>query len=208
MRSKFTTGMLGVISLLIVNLANASTISLTPSASTVGIGDTFTLNITGSGFADGTTAGGANLTWDASVLELVSGSAQLASGLQSDGTGTGGTFKWEALSGSTSIGVLDVAAYFTDTDLFGNPFPVTGSAFDFMTLSFSVLAAPLVNPTEISISNSLIGGFWQSGLNTDITDVVYNNATVTVSAVPVPAAVWLFGSGLLGLVAVARRRAA
>ncbi len=28
----------------------------------------------------------------------------------------------------------------------------------------------------------------------------------TVSAVPVPAAVWLFGSGLLGLVGVARRR--
>lgn len=31
-------------------------------------------------------------------------------------------------------------------------------------------------------------------------------ATVTVSAVPVPAAAWLFGSGLLGLVGVARRR--
>ncbi len=29
---------------------------------------------------------------------------------------------------------------------------------------------------------------------------------VTVSSVPVPAAVWLFGSGLLGLVGVARRR--
>jgi len=31
---------------------------------------------------------------------------------------------------------------------------------------------------------------------------------VTVSAVPVPAAVWLFGSGLLGLVGIARRKAA
>ena len=30
----------------------------------------------------------------------------------------------------------------------------------------------------------------------------------TVSAVPVPAAVWLFGSGLLGLVGVARRKKA
>jgi hypothetical protein len=32
--------------------------------------------------------------------------------------------------------------------------------------------------------------------------------TITPSAVPVPAAVWLFGSGLLGLVGVARRKAA
>ena len=32
------------------------------------------------------------------------------------------------------------------------------------------------------------------------------NVTGTASAVPVPAAVWLFGSGLVGLVGVARRR--
>jgi len=34
------------------------------------------------------------------------------------------------------------------------------------------------------------------------------NMTAAPSAVPVPAAVWLFGSGLLGLVGVARRKAA
>ena len=36
----------------------------------------------------------------------------------------------------------------------------------------------------------------------------WDDASITVSAVPVPAAVWLFGSGLLGLVGVARRRKA
>lgn len=41
------------------------------------------------------------------------------------------------------------------------------------------------------------------------TAVTLDSATVTgVSAVPVPAAVWLFGSGLLGLVGVARRKKA
>jgi hypothetical protein len=34
------------------------------------------------------------------------------------------------------------------------------------------------------------------------------SSVITVSAVPVPAAVWLFGSGLLGLVGVARRKKA
>ena len=37
-----------------------------------------------------------------------------------------------------------------------------------------------------------------------------NNASfysMSVAAVPVPAAVWLFGSGLIGLIGVARRKA-
>lgn len=34
----------------------------------------------------------------------------------------------------------------------------------------------------------------------------FDDSTSSVSAVPVPAAVWLFGSGLLGLVGVARRK--
>lgn len=36
----------------------------------------------------------------------------------------------------------------------------------------------------------------------------YSTELVSVSSVPVPAAVWLFGSGLLGLVGVARRKKA
>ncbi|MGB5717028.1 MAG: VPLPA-CTERM sorting domain-containing protein [Gammaproteobacteria bacterium] len=38
--------------------------------------------------------------------------------------------------------------------------------------------------------------------------MIYDPLSVTVNAVPVPAAVWLFGSGVLGLVGVARRRKA
>jgi len=42
------------------------------------------------------------------------------------------------------------------------------------------------------------------------TSIDFDNITITtdVSAVPVPAAVWLFGSGLLGLIGVARRKKA
>ena len=37
---------------------------------------------------------------------------------------------------------------------------------------------------------------------------LHMEGTINASAVPVPAAVWLFGSGLLGLVGVARRKKA
>lgn len=53
------------------------------------------------------------------------------------------------------------------------------------------------------------------GLGFDKTAVVWSftgndigtSYSMTITAVPVPAAVWLFGSGLLGLVGVARRKA-
>ena len=45
-----------------------------------------------------------------------------------------------------------------------------------------------------------------SRITAHIHDCYGSNSCSTVSAVPVPAAVWLFGSGLLGLVGIARRR--
>jgi hypothetical protein len=41
-----------------------------------------------------------------------------------------------------------------------------------------------------------------------VSNVFLDNLSITTSAVPVPAAAWLFGSGLLGLVGVARRKKA
>ena len=39
------------------------------------------------------------------------------------------------------------------------------------------------------------------------TEILSYNGTGTLSAVPVPAAAWLFGSGLIGLIGLARRKA-
>ena len=48
----------------------------------------------------------------------------------------------------------------------------------------------------------------QESVSDDFDDDEWGSALYRVSAVPVPAAVWLFGSGLLGLVGMVRRKKA
>ncbi len=60
----------------------------------------------------------------------------------------------------------------------------------------SVTGAFLFEPALLASSGVVFGS--NGGVNT----------AITVSAVPVPAAVWLFGSGLIGLVGIARRKTA
>lgn len=60
--------------------------------------------------------------------------------------------------------------------------------------------------TGTLVSAGNINGDYWTGFNNVQFSEVFNVTVTSVSAVPVPAAVWLFGSGLLGLVGVARRR--
>ncbi len=72
----------------------------------------------------------------------------------------------------------------------------------------------------LTVDAGMVGELLQLGFNNTATDyspsgVFYDNLCFDaaggcggVPEVPVPAAVWLFGSGLLGLVGVARRRKA
>ena len=57
---------------------------------------------------------------------------------------------------------------------------------------------------ELTIDNDVM----LSIISEDMAREDFRYASFTVSAVPVPAAVWLFGSGLLGLVGIARRKKA
>ena len=102
-------------------------------------------------------------------------------------------------------GVIDFSG-FVGFGLFDQP---TGADFIFASLTFTALNPP----SDVVALIQGAGGVWQNGdlLATDYdgisnSTVTYGNATITVSAVPVPAAVWLFGSGLIGLVGIARRK--
>jgi hypothetical protein len=63
----------------------------------------------------------------------------------------------------------------------------------------------------ISTDNGItwVGDISTSPAGTDLLNVTFSDGTVLsvdIKVVPIPPAVWLFGSGLLGLVGIARRR--
>jgi len=98
-------------------------------------------------------------------------------------------------SGFTSGSQMNFA--FVDTDGDG----VEDTFVDNLTLSGSTLNDSL-NATIVSVDN--IGTAWGGFVNTPYSEVW--SVSFTDTTVPVPAAVWLFGSGLIGLAGVARRR--
>jgi hypothetical protein len=94
--------------------------------------------------------------------------------------------------------------------------PMTGAS-ECYSLGYTFSSPDITNEAMDSVYNlsftfnhsasNLVLNFSAAGLQ-GITDESWglDNVRVDVAAVPVPAAVWLFGSGLLGLVGVARRK--
>ena len=88
---------------------------------------------------------------------------------------------------------------FVDTGLIN---PITPGTLFSQTLSLDPGLYRLEALISANVSGRGINGsFGWGGGSMDVT-------IMDVSAVPVPAAVWLFGSGLLGLIGIARRKAA
>ncbi len=123
------------------------------------------------------------------------------------------------------VGSIDVMALNSNTDagdqldpsLNLSSYSVPGDNGYFGVGQWSVNAGgtPFVTTTAIDSSSPFYFGGIASDYATGVVTEMPNVWTLTstgqltyapVSAVPVPAAVWLFGSGLLGLVSVARRR--
>jgi hypothetical protein len=195
-KNTIKNALIGSLSMLAVaGAADAATVQINPATLAVADGAVFNLTVEGANFAEATSGGGFELTWDTSVLSLTSTVPEIVASLSANG------FDGPALLGGVSIdpaGILQVAA--------GKFFelPVSGT-FDIATLTFEALQ-PGVTTTALGIFALQDVWLGADGITPLANQPDYVGAEVTVNAVPVPSAVWLFGSGLLGMVGVARRR--
>ena len=122
----------------------------------------------------------------------------------------------EQASGALKLGLLD--PLFSGAHGFDNlSFRVDVEGVQVTNVSFTDLGAArsyfddtVLNygfwPDQISADNVLDMRFYFDLTEQHLGEGFNTNFVVGVSAVPAPAAVWLFGSGLLGLLGVARRR--
>ena len=121
-----------------------------------------------------------------------------ADGISEAAIDNGGNFRQASTSASAFIKTLDPSiGYAATNDIRVDMTNISNTEWATFAISLDLSDA------------ALVGQILQFGFNTVTTEydnsgVYYDN--ITFSAVPVPAAVWLFGSGLLGLVGISRRR--
>ena len=185
--------------------AQAVTLSISTSTPLVKVGDTIELLVSMDFFDDATVGGGFDINFDPSLVSYVFNS-----------------YITDPLLGSDPFFTRD------DNPLVIDPTKqveiladrLAGAAFG----NFAGIAGPLpVGPLSFTAdvagtavfslgasTSTAVGGFFSAATSTEQFPI-FNVTTVNVvpvPAIPVPAAVWLFGSGLLGLIGIARRRTA
>ncbi len=163
----------------------AGTVEFTPADTdiTVSPGSTVTMDIVGSAFSGNLDGGDWGATWDASVLSFVS--------LTVDAV-------WDSVfSDETNVGTGHLDFVFLGfTPAAGLPSP-----FGVATLEFTAAGS---GNTTVALDNGLGSGWPLTGGGNE-PSVTYGTSDVDIGVVPVPAAVWLFGSAL-GLLGFVRRR--
>ena len=189
---KLTKGLLGLGAMLIASQVNAATISVNPAVNDVLIGDVINLTVSGDFSGEPTTTGGGViLSWDSAQVQLTDSIANVRTAIEADLVANNWILpnagNLVITSNSVSVDVLN----------FFGALPT----FDIFSLDLVAVPPPSSGPINITASalSDLTSG-WEAR------PVDYIGATVTTNAVPVPAAVWLFGSGLIGLVGIARRK--
>jgi hypothetical protein len=167
----------------ISNQLSAATISWSPASTSASVSDIFVVDIVGSGFGSNVDGGGVNFSYDASIVNVLSVSIDAV--------------VWDL--GFNDTGTIDNILGSVDGIMVNAWSAVTGS-FTVASVTFQAVGNGL---TGLSLSQFALNP-WASGgsaLNPG-----YTSGLIDVAPVPVPAAVWLFGSGLIGLLGFAKRK--
>ncbi|MCG8670048.1 MAG: VPLPA-CTERM sorting domain-containing protein [Pseudomonadales bacterium] len=164
--------------------ALAAEVSITPSVSDVIVGDVFTLDVVATNFDVPTGGATIGMNFDSNYLNLVS--IDLADDSPFD-------FVDALPAENGSVDLLTLLAPFSGLeDPFGD--------FSTFTMTFEAVAE---GNAYVSLFDDALDGWMGSDLSPISVD--YFNASVNVSAVPVPAAVWMLGSGLIALFGLRRK---
>lgn len=184
---KYIKKVMAVFLLLFSGYISAATIGWDAAPATINVGDSFSLNILGSAFTGNVDGGGVNFSYDSSILNVISISIDEA--------------VWDFGGFGISTGAID---NFTGTvdGIMVNTFSVVTGSFDVATIQFQAIGAgtSALNLVEYALNP------WASG-GALINPIMASSSLTVLQSVPIPAAVWLFGSGLLGLIGLARRHA-
>jgi len=167
------------------SIAQAATVSFASTPVNVVTGQTFTLDLVGTDFNNGTLdGGGLNIGFDSSVITVTSVSVN--------------TVDWEFFS---TDGTIDNSGGSVNGITFNSFETRTGNLL-FATVEFLAVGegSSALSLSEFNLNPFASGGSAYTGLAFD------QLGSVNVSAVPVPAAAWLFGSALVGLAGVKRRK--
>ncbi len=184
--------LIGAAALCGVGTASAQTITLNPLNPSVTLGSNIVVDIIGTDFTGGTSGGGIDLSWDPGILSL--------SNVDTTPFPLDKTFGQDGVLDSVAGTLRDLSVSSLGT--------TAATSFTVATLTFQTVG------TGLSPLNLELGSFAQPGFDvwTDANGAQVNptfadgSATVSPSAIPLPAAVWLFGTGLAGLFGVARRK--
>jgi hypothetical protein len=149
------------------------------------------------------------VTYEMGMLQTVVGGVMPSHSYQQTTNAMGAQGSWMDSIRGVATGSV---ATFADATSPGGHYDSTGN--------HQIAASGSPYATEGNLGDTLdflaiLTGYGDNGLGTDLEDFTLawdgSNATLTygaASVVPVPAAAWLFGSAMLGMVGVARRKAA
>ncbi len=172
----------------LVGAAQAGTVSLSPLLKPVTVGNNVSFDVYVDFFGDSTIGGTFQLSYNSSRLGI--------SDITTDFAYDGDFLSSNGLTGNTPV--LTSAGLIEGIGFSGT---FEGSNSKLGTITFSAL-----NPGVVTIdtaTDAIEDERFYDGSSPN--DVIYKSAIANISAVPVPAAVWLMASGLLGMVGLSRR---